>query len=213
MKNDGDYLWDKTGEPDPEIQELEEILGTLRYQPRPLEIPTDLQTDRRPGLLSGLAPRFVPSLAIAATILIVLLGLGLWLGLQRLQRGQPSVVVKSPDTPAPVSNAGSTAPNTPKENQDQVVTLPGSDQKHSSVSHSVNPDLLAVKANRSRNEARKNVIRTPSLAVKEQQEGEAAKDQLMLALRVASAKLNFAQKKTQENTNPRDPVHNQHKVG
>ena len=34
MNNDGDYLWDKTGEPDPEIQQLEEILGTLRYQPR-----------------------------------------------------------------------------------------------------------------------------------------------------------------------------------
>ena len=33
-----DYLWDKTGEPDPQIQQLEEILGTLRYQPKPLEI-------------------------------------------------------------------------------------------------------------------------------------------------------------------------------
>ena len=32
-----DYLWDRTGEPDPEIQELEEVLGTLRYQPQPLE--------------------------------------------------------------------------------------------------------------------------------------------------------------------------------
>ena len=33
-----DYLWDKTGEPDPEIQQLENILGELRYQPRALEI-------------------------------------------------------------------------------------------------------------------------------------------------------------------------------
>ena len=31
-----DYLWDRTGEPDPEIQQLEEVLGTLRYQPRAL---------------------------------------------------------------------------------------------------------------------------------------------------------------------------------
>ena len=38
LMND-DYLWDKSGQPDPEIQQLEEILGTLRYQPRPLEIP------------------------------------------------------------------------------------------------------------------------------------------------------------------------------
>jgi hypothetical protein len=34
----------------------------------------------------------------------------------------------------------------------------------------------------------------------------------MLALRVASAKLNLAQRKMQ-NTYPRDPVHNQHKLG
>ena len=34
-----DYLWDKSGQPDPEIQQLEEILGTLRYQPKPFEIP------------------------------------------------------------------------------------------------------------------------------------------------------------------------------
>ena len=36
-----DYLWDKSGQPDPEIQKLEEILGTLRYQPKPLELPQD----------------------------------------------------------------------------------------------------------------------------------------------------------------------------
>ena len=36
-----DYLWDKSGEPDPEIQELEEILAPLRYQPKPLELPTN----------------------------------------------------------------------------------------------------------------------------------------------------------------------------
>ena len=36
-----DYLWDKTGQPDPQIQQLEEILGTLRYQPKPLAIPDD----------------------------------------------------------------------------------------------------------------------------------------------------------------------------
>jgi hypothetical protein len=27
MNNESDYLWDKTGEPDPEIRELEEILA------------------------------------------------------------------------------------------------------------------------------------------------------------------------------------------
>ena len=34
-----DYLWDKTGEPDEDAEQLEQLLGTLKYQPRPLEIP------------------------------------------------------------------------------------------------------------------------------------------------------------------------------
>ena len=54
------YLWDRSGEPDPEIQVLEEILGTLRYQPRPLEIPPNFQIHRRRS--------FFPALAIAAAI-------------------------------------------------------------------------------------------------------------------------------------------------
>lgn len=63
-----DYLWDKSGEPDPEIQQLEEILGTLRYQPRPLR----------------LAPRrnYLALLAIAATVLIAFFAGGLWLRVQ-----------------------------------------------------------------------------------------------------------------------------------
>ena len=27
-----DYLWDRSGAPDPEVQQLEEILGTLRHR-------------------------------------------------------------------------------------------------------------------------------------------------------------------------------------
>jgi hypothetical protein len=54
-----DYLWDKSGEPDPQIQQLEEILGTLRYQPQPLNLP------RRRNYLA--------LLAIAATVVMALL--------------------------------------------------------------------------------------------------------------------------------------------
>jgi len=51
-------LVDKSGEPDPQIQQLEEILGALRYEHRPFEIPRDWV----------LAPAFLrPSLTIAAT--------------------------------------------------------------------------------------------------------------------------------------------------
>jgi hypothetical protein len=216
MNNEGDYLWDKTGEPDPEIQQLEEILGTLRYQPRPLEIPANQQTESRPGLFSGFAPRVAPRLAIAATIAIVLLGLGLWLGLQRLQRGQPPAVAEAPNKSAPASNPGSTGLPTPNEEKTSngVATLPPSQQKQSDGPrrHRVNSPVLAENNNRIRNQARQGVVNSSQLAVNELQEGKAAKDQLMLALRVASTKLSFAQKKTQ-NTIPRDEVHNQHKIG
>lgn len=219
MNIEGDYLWDKTGEPDPEIQQLEEILGTLRYRPQPLEMPDDLQRDARPGFFSGLRPRLLPRLAIAATIVIALLGLGLWLGLQRLQRGQLLPVAKNPDTSAPDSNPASVPVRTANENQNQVATVPRFAQSPSDETrpHRVNRPLLAANANRSPHEARKGAVKNPQLAINELQEGKAAKDQLMLALRVASAKLNLAQRKMQ-NTYPRDPVHrdpvhNQHKLG
>ena len=60
-----DYLWDKTGEPDPQIQQLEEILGTLRYQPKPLALPQKRN--------------YFPLLAIAASLLLALLAGGIWL--------------------------------------------------------------------------------------------------------------------------------------
>lgn len=63
-----DYLWDKTGQPDPEIQKLEEILGTLRYQPRPLVIP------RRKN--------YFPLLAIAASLLLAIAAGSIWLGVR-----------------------------------------------------------------------------------------------------------------------------------
>jgi len=212
MNNNDDYLWDKSGEPDPEIQQLEEILGTLRYQPRPLEIPADLKSDTRPRLFSAFGPRLAPGLAIAATIAIVLLGLGLWLGLQRFQRGQ-APVAKAPDTPTPGSNSGPTPQRTPDNNQNELVKGPEPQHRpgEGAPRHPLHNPLFAKNTNGRTNQLRKEAVKDPLLAEKEIQEGKAAKDQLMLALRLASAKLSFAQKKT--NTSPRDAVHNQHKIG
>jgi len=193
-----DYLWDKTGEPDPEIQELEQVLGALRYQPRPLEIPAGLA----PGRRSTFLPRL---LTIAATVAVMLLGAGLWFGLRPARTGQiagvenkpaitgsgpeikPPVLPKIPFTPAPV------APAVPDEKQ---------------IRQRVNPGALSrevVAGHRPR-------LNTPKLTSQELEEAQAAKEQLMLALRVASSKLNFAQKKAQE-INTQNQTQNQHKVG
>jgi len=212
IKNIGDYLWDRSGEPDPEIQQLEDILGTLRYQPRPLEIPADLQIVPERKFFRG----FVPGLAIAATIAMILLGLGLWVGLQRMQRAQPSAAAKTPGKPA-----GSDNPNpsgAPSLNQDQDANVAGANKGNqnntkASRRYRVNPSLVAGNTNRHRGLVHQQLVKDSQVAMNEQKEAEAGKDQLMLALRVACAKLNFAQKKTLESTNPRDLIHNQHRIG
>jgi len=201
----GDYLWDKTGEPDPEVQELEQLLGTLRYQPRPLEIPAGLQVGRERSFFRGFAPR----LAIAATIAMLLLGLGLWLGLQRLQRSQPAQLVKNSDTPtakpSPVNES------TPKQDQNAVLAPANNPTPQRIVAprrQEINQSQLAANTNRVRTDR----VRNQQLTAARRQEAEAAKNQLMLAFRMVSAKLNFAQKKAQE-LNQKEPAHNQHKIG
>ena len=194
-----DYLWDRTGEPDPELQQLEEVLGTLRYQPRPLRIPAGLQVGRERGFFRGNASR----LAIAATIVMLLLGLGVWLGLQRLQRSQQPAIVKTDSAPKP-----NQAPAPNESRNPAYAALPQPEQKRIDEPrrHRVNPSLLAGNSNRPA------AVKKPQFKAQQLQEAETAKNQLMLALRVASAKLNFAQRKTQD-LNQREPVHNQHPIG
>ena len=196
----GDYLWDKTGEPDPEIQELEEILGALRYQPRGLEIPANVQVGRPRNFFRGHAP----SLAIAATIAMLLFGLGLWLGLQRWQRNQPVQLAQRPGAEA--TKPGESVPVSAHDANVSSIPEPAP-----AVSPSHNPrSKPQLAANNKR--ARSVRVNDQQLAIARRQEAEAAKDQLMLAFRLVSAKLNFAQKKAQE-LNQREPIHNQHKIG
>jgi hypothetical protein len=102
-----DYLWDKTDQPDPEIQKLEEILGTLRYQPKPLEVRQDLRVSRRRN--------YLPLLAIAASLLLALLAGGIWLR------------ARSNSAPPPPQNAG-VVPAAPKvHDQKSEPTTPASE--------------------------------------------------------------------------------------
>src|SRR5438309_6147969 len=69
-----DYLWDKSEQADPEIEQLEEILGSLRMKPRPLILPERLSKD---ALVSRRSSQWLKA-AIAA-ILIVLTGTTFWM--------------------------------------------------------------------------------------------------------------------------------------
>ena len=190
-----DYLWDKSGKPDPQVQDLEEILGALRYQPRPLEIPKEFVVVRR---------RFyVPILAIAATVALALLAAGLWLRVQS-QKTPPSSVVKTKPTMAP-SGIGKDVP-TPVVVKDESL-----DRRTKEVSVPINHrdssrNLLAV------NTRRVKSLRATGLKPGERQEALVAKEQLMMALRLASEKLNLAQRRTQLSSPP-NLIRNQHKVG
>ena len=86
-----DYLWDKTGQPDPEIQQLEKILGSLRYEPKPLALPDDLRVPQRRN--------YVPLIAIAASLLFAIIAGGIWLR-TRNEAPKNEARVESP-TPAP----------------------------------------------------------------------------------------------------------------
>ena len=103
-----DYLWDKSGQPDPEIQQLEQILGTLRYQPKPLVIP------RRNSFAW---------LAIAASLLLALLAGGIWLRVRSHNEAPPQQA--RIETPKPVQ-----APQAPRNESALNPPLPPSKRIH-----------------------------------------------------------------------------------
>lgn len=82
-----DYLWDKTGEPDAETERLEELLGQLRFQPTPFDLPAGLPAkEPRPARTGNILPaRNVlswPRLAVAASVTLAVLA-GAWLVLKQ----------------------------------------------------------------------------------------------------------------------------------
>jgi hypothetical protein len=194
-----DYLWDKSGQPDPEIQQLEEILGTLRYQPRELEIPAHI----RPGHRSV----FTRGLAIAAAIALVALGLGIWLGMQR----QTAVDLVQTNPAAPKKESPAVAmvnPDDEKKVNDLGVQV-GTKEESLPVSPSTTSRKRSAPINY---RPRHTGTTQPVMSESEIAEALVAKDQLMMALRLASSKLNLAQKKTR-GAGAEAEIHNQHKIG
>jgi len=107
-----DYLWDKSGEADPEVERLERLLGTLRHRPEAVELPPAAAP--RPG---GARPQlFLPArlfrpaaLAAAALALAALAGALLMLRDARRGEGQTSAAVNArasaPSAAVPTANS------------------------------------------------------------------------------------------------------------
>ena len=188
------YLWDRSGEPDPEVQELEEILGTLRYQPRPLEIPNHIRVERRRTVF--------PAMAIAATIALCAVLLGLWFSFKRRQA--PAFEAKQNSQVDPNRNTG--APQITPANQPSPAPVVANSQRPA-VNQKRRESLRnRLAANKSR--STRTQIRQPALTPEELAE----KEQVLVALRLVSAKLSLAQRKTQGTSQP-NMIRNQHKIG
>ena len=188
-----DYLWDRSGEPDPELQKLEEILGTLKYQPRPLQIPDELQIGQR--------RRFFPALAIAASIALfaLLLGLGFYFNRRAIA---PQLQAKTGSQPNQKVNQA--APVTAPEKQPAPAGVVEDPAKPPKRQRESNRALVAIK--------RRPLIRRGPSQPELTAEELAEKEQLLTALRLVSAKLNVAQRRTQGAPQV-NTIRNQRKIG
>ena len=205
MNMNDDYLWDRTGEPDPEIAELERVMGTLRYQAPPLEIPAGVEPERRTTTPHLFSTRW----AVAAAIAVIVLGLGVWVSMQR--RSTPGVAeTNTPPSPNQVAapDVAKAPPVVPDSKDNSTAVAVNSEPRPRDVVRQPrNPRNLAGRVIPRHD----NASGAAQLTAKEFQDAQASKAQLMLALRVASTKVNFAVKKTQT-PNPANQQ-NQHRVG
>ncbi|HYY57063.1 MAG TPA: hypothetical protein VE842_06990 [Pyrinomonadaceae bacterium] len=184
-----DYLWDRSGEPDPEIERLESVLGRLGHQPRPLDLPVALP--RR---------HFFHGLAAAAVVLIVLAG-GLWLASRPAiddAEDHPRLVIARP-VPYLLSEL-----KLPSSSLPGIIEEAGTGEQAAPV----NSPLARRVKNLRKPSVEKESAPVPYVARRGRpnptdqeimREGEKAKDQLMLALRFASSKLNLVQRKIRVN--------------
>ncbi|HLL71962.1 MAG TPA: hypothetical protein VK363_11045 [Pyrinomonadaceae bacterium] len=220
-----DYLWDKTGEPEEDVEQLENLLGTLRYQPRPLEIPaTAMPTAARPRAFTTIFSR--PRIALAASLLLTLLA-GMWfVTRQDEQQKEPLAKVEQGTTTTSGSRQTETAvvPNAATDSNASTGSAVG----NASIDNAVEPAprqkkavvVATPKTQRAprqfvakRQKRQPRVEETMPAPLEEVAVGggmrwqveqpmtaqqREATEQLMLALRLASAKFNYAQREMQE---------------
>ncbi|HEX8128477.1 MAG TPA: hypothetical protein VF527_05195 [Pyrinomonadaceae bacterium] len=214
-----DYLWDKTGEPEEDVAQLENLLGALKYKQRPLEIPADAM----PTVEAAATARPVnifsrPRLALAASLLLTLLA-GAWLitrqdepqknqlaeagqGRASSGSGQTGAAVV-PDAATVEKGAGGNVEQS-KLPEDKVVVLKTSNAglRRASRPPVAKRHKLLPRVEENMPAPREEVALGGAMRWQVEQpltpQQREATEQLMLALRLASAKLNYAQREMQE---------------
>ena len=195
-----DYLWDRSGEADPAVRELEEVLGTLRYQPTPLTLPATSQSDR---------PRKQTTwLAVAAAVALLVLALGVWV---RIKRSVPSVRPEVADKTESGSGKAEKSSVIPPSPSPQPAPQPTDGSDRIKIPHRRSTSHGPAWAGNQKRPTSKRGPRA-EISAAEMQAALETKEKLMQALRLASAKLNLAQRKTQGIPSPAN-IRNQHKLG
>jgi hypothetical protein len=204
-----DYLWDKSGEPDPEIERLEQTLGRLRYKrlAEPLPLPASTRWSSRLSFST-------PALAAAAALFLLILAGGLWLGLRRSSSTEGNRTIASGPTPTETRELQQIVSDVrPSVERDSQIEKKAPQDENKLVAAAV-PNVGSRRDRLSRRSpgARPMLAsrREPSRSSRERREqiardGEKAKEQLIFALHIASEKLNRVQKKIQTNQE-RGPV-------
>jgi hypothetical protein len=102
-----DYLWDGSGEPDPEIQKLEKALAKFGHQGQAPEFP-EMAVTRRPRILQwGIGLRWPQVFAAAAALILLIVAVGIqrWARHPAVNSGSGWEVERIAGTPQIESNA------------------------------------------------------------------------------------------------------------
>lgn len=222
-----DYLWDKTGEPDAETERLEELLGQLRFQPTPFDLPAGLPAKKSRAAYTRNLLSW-PRLALAASLTLAVLA-GAWLMLKQqtaATNDAPEVAKQNvqPNTGNELSTgraqAGTVAATEndasgEKKEGDAPVGAPskGNETRRTKVGAGGQrprvPDIdtprRAPRVNRietARAPERRKSLTPPTVdPVRREETARAereAAEKVLYALRVTSEKLNYARQQVQE---------------
>jgi hypothetical protein len=203
-----DYLWDKTGEPEEDVERLENLLGQLRFQPRTFEVPTLIPVAPRRTVAPARSTFNWSRLAVAASLLLVLLA-GAWLiatkqrtnDAQQAAGTKPTSVATQPTqqpkqqelAAATLKNDNSTAATKGNEKRATVVNVIHRDANFHPRRDEV-ASTLKRPATLPRHSNVGDVNAPREQIAKLTPQEKLAMGQFMLAMKVTSEKLNYAER-------------------
>jgi hypothetical protein len=200
-----DYLWDPSAEADPEVEEFEEALSCIRYRANTSKLPERLES------AIGARHTFRSShlFAVAASVALLMLAFGVWLSWNNYQKQASLVQVAGGNQnyvlrdEAPKTNAGF------EQSRDMILTTETTSELQKprpKLQRNATPRKPLEKPDNGYNNggsasSRVMVTKMPvrNLYASNAVNGEAAKEQIMLALQISSAKLSLAQRLAQGN--------------